>query len=178
MNGALITWIIIAVYLVIGICSFFWIKRDSDFRAGPWFPIAISSVFLWPVMILVWMLARGEEHLSTMAAKQSHRDYQIYMRNKKDKDLFAYFKESNPADENNKQPGTTSNETPPDDAASGIGFYDHNIETLIANGDWDEAMSVAKQMRKVAIQTQEEDRIYCYDEYIRRIEDGKRMELD
>ena len=173
-----ITGIIVAVYLFVGILSFFWIKRDADFRTGPWVPIAILAIFTWPVMNLAWMLIRGDEHLTSIAAKQSHRDYQIYMRTKKDKDLFAYLPEAAPTNTKDNESSAPGNEVQTNEATKDASFQDHNIETLISSGNWDEAMAAAKQMRKVAIQLQEENRIHRYDEYIRRIEDGKRMELD
>jgi hypothetical protein len=170
---------ILIIYLAIGVYSFFWIKRDAEFRAGSWAVAAIPAIFAWPVMNLIWLLIRGKEKLTSIAAKQSHRDYQIYMRSKKNKDLFAFFPETGPAQKSKyvESTGVTSNAAQANNPERGI-FQDHNLENLIAEGKWDEAMAVAQEMRKVAIQTEDEGMVRCYDVYIQRIEDGHRMELD
>lgn len=175
MTGTHIAGIIALVYLAIGIYSFFWIKNDAEFRVGPWVPVAILSIFFWPVMVLVWVIIRGPEHLSSIAAKQSHRDYQIYMRTKKDKDLFVNL----PKADSNKRDVSRETMRPATENKNDTGVYkDFNLEKLIEEGKWIEAAAVAKQMHKVCIQAQDEDQACKYEEYIRRIEDAKRMEAD
>ena len=178
MSEALIFRIAFAIYLAIGFYSFFWIKRDAEFRTGTWVPVAILSIILWPAMNLMWMLIRGKEHLSDLAAKQSHRDYQIYMRGKKDKDLFAHSAKASIQVTGNRQPADATTTTDLNTTNNDPGFKDFNIEGLMGNGQWDEALAVAKEMHKVCIQSQDESRAFLYEEYMRRIEEGQRSELD
>jgi hypothetical protein len=166
-------------YALIGIYCFFWIKRDAEFRTGPWVIMSLMSLFLWPIMVFIWMLVRGEEHMTDIAAKQSHRDYLIYMRTKKDKDLFTSLPK--PATSRTGHETRVSQEQSNDIEAVKQGegpFHDYNIESLIENGQLDEALASAISMKKVAIDMEEDDRVARYDEYIQRIEHAKRSELD
>jgi hypothetical protein len=179
LDSQTIRLIIIVAYFLIGIWSFAWIRRDAEFRTGPWLIMAILSIGLWPVMVPAWMLIRGREHLTDLAAKQSHRDYQIYMRGKKDKDLFTHFKPNKA--KGRKATGSTAQASQDAGALEGemgAAFQDYNIEDLIQKGKWDEAMAAAAQMRKVAGQMGENDRAARYDEYIQRIEEARRMDME
>ena len=170
--------VIIAAYFAAGLWSFFWIRHDAEFRTGPWVLMGILSVFLWPLTVLIWMLLRGDEHITSMAAKQSHRDYQAYMRTKKDKDLFVNLPKASdePGDarEDGEAPSNDIEPAKPDTSP----FHDYNIEKLMEEGKWDEALATAKSMRKVALSLQEEDRVTTYDNYIQRIEETHGAELE
>ncbi len=170
--------IIIAAYLGAGIYCFFWIKRDAEFRAGPWVLLGLLSIPFWPVAFLVWMLIRGDEHLTSIAAKQTHRDYQQYMRTKKDKDLFTSFdKMSEIAREKAEKEGTSEpqgEEMPKEGGTS----QDFNIESLINNGRLDEALSTAQHMKKIARGMADEVRLQLYDSYIDKITELKSMQAE
>jgi len=168
----------IVAYFAAGLWSFFWIRHDAEFRAGPWVLMGILSIFLWPLTVLIWMLLRGDEHLTSIAAKQSHRDYQIYMRTKKDKDLFVNLPKASDTPKDTMEEGeAVSSDIEPVKPGSSP-FRDYNIEKLMEEGKWDEALATAKSMRKVAINLQEEDRITTYDNYIQQIEESHRTELE
>lgn len=170
--------VIIVAYFAAGLWSFFWIRRDAEFRTGPWVVMGIISIFLWPLSFLIWLLVRGDEHLTSIAAKQSHRDYQIYMRTKKDKDLFVNLpKASDTPKDTHEEGGAVSNDIEPAKPDSSP-FHDYNIEKLMEEGKWDEALATAKSMRKVAINSQEDDRVTTYDNYIQRIEESHGAELE
>jgi len=174
-----IPWSILGVYIIIGVYCLFWIRNDAEFRAGPWVIVAIPAIILWPVMLPIWLLIRGPEHLTSIAAKQSPRDFKIYMRSKKDKDLFAYFPKQVSAKKSSSSATQTQDSTISEQTSSGgAGFKDHNIENLVAAGKWEEALRAAKEMRKVAIQTQEDDRVQYYDGCIRQIENGHQIDED
>ena len=172
-----IPWIsiILGTYTLVGIFSFFWIKSDADFRAGPWVLIGLLTLFLWPIMNLIWILVRGEEHITEMAAKQTHRDFRKYMREKEDKDLFVNFDSQAEA----AQKLQSEQMVNPDDLDSkrkpGEAYTDLNIERLMEEGQFDEALAAAEEMKKVAEASGETDRLGVYETYIHRIEDAKRM---
>ena len=60
----------------------------------------------------------------------------------------------------------------------GGGFKDLNLEQLMSECKWDEAQAVAKQMCKICTQNEDNIQAQKYEEYMRRIEDAKRMEAD
>ena len=117
--------------------------------------------------------------MSSIAAKQSHRDYQIYMRTKKDKDLFTSLPKASSTKTGDEKdvPRAQSNDIEAFKQNSSP-YHDYNLEKLIENGQYDEALATARSMKKVAINMQEEERVARYDEYIRRIEQAQRAELD
>ena len=174
-----IFWPIFGLYIAVGVYCLFWIKNDAEFRAGPWAAVAIPAIILWPLMLLIWLLIRGPEHLTTMAAKQSPRDFQIYMRTKKDKDLFVNFPKQVSAKKSANAASQTRDASLSQHGSTGSeGFRDHNIDNLIAAGKWEEALRAAKEMRKVAIQTQEDDRVQYYEGYIARIQHDHQVNPD
>jgi hypothetical protein len=174
-----ILWVIFVLYAVIGVYCLFWIRNDAEFRAGSWAMVAIPAIVLWPIMLPIWLLMRGPEHLTNMAAKQSPRDFQIYMRTKKDKDLFVNFPKQVSAKKPSNNASRTQDSPPSKQSSSGgAWFKDHNIENLLAEGKWEEALKAAKGMRKVAIQTEEDARVQYYDGCIRRIEEGYQTKMD
>lgn len=174
-----IHFIILAAYIAAGVYCFFWIKLDAEFRTGPWLIMGILSLFLWPIMFLIWLLVRGEEHMTSIAAKQSHRDFQIYMRTKKDKDLFTSLpKASSTKTGDEKDVAYAQSNDIEAVKKDNTPYHDYNLEKLIENGHFDEALAAARSMKKVAINMQEEERVARYDEYIHRIEQAKRAELD
>ena len=117
--------------------------------------------------------------MSSIAAKQSHRDYQIYMRTKKDKDLFTSLpKAASTKTGDEKDVAHAQSNDIEAVKQDGTPYHDYNIEKLIENGQYDEALATARSMKKVAINMQEEERMARYDEYIRHIEQVKRAELD
>jgi len=120
-----ILWVIFVLYAVIGVYCLFWIRNDAEFRAGSWAMVAIPAIVLWPIMLPIWLLMRGPEHLTNMAAKQSPRDFQIYMRTKKDKDLFVNFPKQVSAKKPSNNASRTQDSPPSKQSSSGgAGFKD------------------------------------------------------
>jgi hypothetical protein len=170
-----IGWVIIAIYLAIGLYSFNWIRIDAEFRTGPWLLLGLLAVILWPIMLPIWMAIRGKEHLTDMAARQSPRDFQIYRKTTKRKDLFADLPQP---EKISKQAKSNAANAPSNKKETAGSFTDHNIERLMANHEWVEAEAAAREMLKFSAQNQDNARTQKYEEYIRRIEDARRMEME
>lgn len=53
------TWIIIAVitYIVIGIIAFSLVRLMDGYNPNRWVPTFILTVFLWPLILLIWSTA-------------------------------------------------------------------------------------------------------------------------